>query len=69
MLCFNSSLNVSLFLVSNLVQEGLVPLKDAHLFSDLNEKVHKGLETYFGLESPLYYSSSNLVCRSIIGKL
>ncbi|CAM4731552.1 unnamed protein product [Leuciscus chuanchicus] len=50
------------------LQEGLVPLKGAHLFFDLNEKVHKGLETYFGLESPLYYSSSNLVCRSTIEK-
>ncbi|XP_016122089.1 prolyl 3-hydroxylase 2-like, partial [Sinocyclocheilus grahami] len=48
--------------------EGLVPLMSARLFSDLSEKVRKVLESYFGLESPLYISSSNLVCRSAIEK-
>ncbi|ROI16334.1 Prolyl 3-hydroxylase 1 [Anabarilius grahami] len=50
------------------LQEDLVPLKSAHLFFNLNEKVHKVLETNFGLESPLYFSSSDLVCRSTIEK-
>uniref|UniRef100_A0A673J4L8 Prolyl 3-hydroxylase 1-like n=1 Tax=Sinocyclocheilus rhinocerous TaxID=307959 RepID=A0A673J4L8_9TELE len=50
------------------LQEGLVPLMSAQLFSDLSEKIRKVLESYFGLESPLYISSSNLVCRSAIEK-
>uniref|UniRef100_A0A8C2FTN1 Prolyl 3-hydroxylase 1 n=1 Tax=Cyprinus carpio TaxID=7962 RepID=A0A8C2FTN1_CYPCA len=50
------------------LQEGLVPLMSARLFSDLSEKIRKVLESYFVLESPLYLSSSNLVCRSAIEK-
>ncbi len=60
---------ISYFFFSYLGQEGLVPLKSARLFSDLSEKIRKVLESYFVLESPLYFSSSNLVCRSAIGKL
>ncbi|RXN23096.1 prolyl 3-hydroxylase 1 [Labeo rohita] len=50
------------------LQEGLFPLKSARLFSDLSEKIRKVLESNFGLESPLYFSSSNLVCRSATEK-
>uniref|UniRef100_A0A9J8BIM7 Prolyl 3-hydroxylase 1 n=2 Tax=Cyprinus carpio TaxID=7962 RepID=A0A9J8BIM7_CYPCA len=50
------------------LQEGLVPLMSARLFSDLSEKIRKVLESYFVLESPLYLSSSNLVCRSAIAE-
>ncbi|XP_059385812.1 prolyl 3-hydroxylase 1-like [Carassius carassius] len=55
-------------MVLKALQEGLVPLKSARLLSDLSEKIQKILESNFGLESPLYYSSSNLVCRSAIEK-
>ena len=47
-------------------QEGKVPLKSARLFSDLSEKVRKVLESYFHVETPLYFSYSHLVCRSAI---
>lgn len=51
-------------------QEGKVPLKSARLFADLSEKVRKILESYFKLETPLYFSYTHLVCRSAIdGKL
>ncbi|XP_072521865.1 prolyl 3-hydroxylase 1 [Salminus brasiliensis] len=47
-------------------QEGVLPMKSARLFFDLSEKVRKSVETYFRLESPLYFSYSHLVCRSAI---
>ncbi|KAM8867575.1 prolyl 3-hydroxylase 1 [Synchiropus picturatus] len=47
-------------------QEGKVPLKSARLFFDMSEKVRKILESYFGLETPLFFSYSHLVCRSAI---
>ncbi|XP_068450330.1 prolyl 3-hydroxylase 1 isoform X2 [Clinocottus analis] len=47
-------------------QEGAVPLKSARLFFDLSEKVKKVLESYFRLDTPLYFSYSHLVCRSAI---
>lgn len=47
-------------------QEGKVPLKSARLFFDLSEKVRKVLESYFHLDTPLYFSYSHLVCRSAI---
>ncbi|XP_047440217.1 prolyl 3-hydroxylase 1 [Mugil cephalus] len=50
-------------------QEGKVPLKSARLFFDLSEKVKKVLESYFRLETPLYFSYSHLVCRSTIDEL
>ncbi|TRY93097.1 hypothetical protein DNTS_008622 [Danionella cerebrum] len=49
-------------------QEGLIPAESTHLFTRLSGKVGKALEAHFGLESPLYCSSSNLVCRSTSGK-
>ncbi|XP_035517012.1 prolyl 3-hydroxylase 1 [Morone saxatilis] len=47
-------------------QEGKVPLKSTRLFFDLSEKVRKVVESYFHLETPLYFSYSHLVCRSAI---
>ncbi|KAG7229684.1 hypothetical protein INR49_012731 [Caranx melampygus] len=47
-------------------QEGTVPLKSARLFFDLSERVRKVLESYFSLETPLYFAYSHLVCRSAI---
>uniref|UniRef100_A0A3P8THY5 procollagen-proline 3-dioxygenase n=1 Tax=Amphiprion percula TaxID=161767 RepID=A0A3P8THY5_AMPPE len=47
-------------------QEGTVPLKSAGLFFDLSEKVRKVVESYFSLDTPLYFSYSHLVCRSAI---
>ncbi|KAG5835467.1 hypothetical protein ANANG_G00244310 [Anguilla anguilla] len=47
-------------------QEGKVPLKSARLFFELSEKVRKVLESYFRLETPLYFSYTHLVCRSAI---
>ncbi|KAM9364419.1 prolyl 3-hydroxylase 1 [Pholidichthys leucotaenia] len=47
-------------------QEGKVPLSSARLFFDLSEKVRKVLESYFHLDTPLYFSYSHLVCRSAI---
>ncbi|XP_020488394.2 prolyl 3-hydroxylase 1 [Labrus bergylta] len=47
-------------------QEGKVPMKSARLFFDLSEKVRKVLESYFRLETTLYFSYSHLVCRSAI---
>ncbi|CAL8254476.1 prolyl 3-hydroxylase 1 [Gadus morhua] len=49
-----------------LAQEGKVPLKSARLFFDMSEKVRKVLESYFRLETPLYFSYSHLVCRSAV---
>ncbi|XP_051528542.1 prolyl 3-hydroxylase 1 [Myxocyprinus asiaticus] len=50
------------------LQDGVIPLKTAHLFFNLSEKIRKVLESYFGLKSALYFSSSNLVCRSAINE-
>ncbi|XP_005798321.1 prolyl 3-hydroxylase 1 [Xiphophorus maculatus] len=47
-------------------QEGKVSLKSARMFFDLSEKVRKVLESYFRLDTPLYFSYSHLVCRSAI---
>ena len=43
-----------------------MPLKSARLFFDLSEKVRQILESYFRLDSALYFSYSHLVCRSAI---
>uniref|UniRef100_A0A8C9QUA0 Prolyl 3-hydroxylase 1 n=1 Tax=Scleropages formosus TaxID=113540 RepID=A0A8C9QUA0_SCLFO len=47
-------------------QEGKVSLKSAHLYFNLSEKVRKVMESYFRLETPLYFSYTHLVCRSAI---
>ncbi|MBN3301323.1 P3H1 hydroxylase, partial [Amia calva] len=47
-------------------QEGKVSLKSARLYFDVSEKVRTVLESYFRLETPLYFSYTHLVCRSAI---
>ncbi|XP_074046750.1 prolyl 3-hydroxylase 2 isoform X2 [Macrotis lagotis] len=44
--------------------EGRVPLKSARLFYDISEKARKIVESYFMLNSTLYFSFTHLVCRS-----
>ncbi|MEQ2298531.1 Prolyl 3-hydroxylase 1 [Ameca splendens] len=61
---------VTILKAIKLGQEGKVPLKSARLFFDLSEKVRKVMESYFQLDTALYFSYSHLVCRSAIdGKL
>lgn len=43
-----------------------MPLRSARLFFDMSEKVRSILESYFRLDTPLYFSYSHLVCRSAI---
>ncbi|KAI5622959.1 prolyl 3-hydroxylase 1 [Silurus asotus] len=57
---------VTILKTLKLGQEGVLPLKSARLFFDLSEKVRKVVESYFSLQSPLYFSYSHLVCRSAI---
>ncbi|KAM4704559.1 prolyl 3-hydroxylase 1 [Rhinophrynus dorsalis] len=47
-------------------QEGKVPLRSAHLYYTVTDKVRRLVESYFRLESPLYFSYSHLVCRTAI---
>ncbi|XP_078725809.1 prolyl 3-hydroxylase 1 [Lampetra fluviatilis] len=47
-------------------QEGRIALKTARLFYDVSERVRSILESYFRLESPLYFSYTHLVCRTAI---
>ncbi|XP_068939407.1 prolyl 3-hydroxylase 2 isoform X2 [Petaurus breviceps papuanus] len=44
--------------------EGRVPLKSARLFYDISEKARKIVESYFMLNSTLYFSFTHLVCRT-----
>uniref|UniRef100_A0A6Q2XKU4 procollagen-proline 3-dioxygenase n=1 Tax=Esox lucius TaxID=8010 RepID=A0A6Q2XKU4_ESOLU len=57
---------VTILKAIKLGQEGTVPLKSARLFFDISEKVRRVIESYFRLETPLYFSYSHLVCRSAI---
>uniref|UniRef100_A0A452VJD6 procollagen-proline 3-dioxygenase n=1 Tax=Ursus maritimus TaxID=29073 RepID=A0A452VJD6_URSMA len=47
-------------------QEGKVPLQSAHLYYNVTEKVRRLMESYFRLDTPLYFSYSHLVCRTAI---
>lgn len=47
-------------------QEGKVPLRSAHLYYNVTEKVRHMMESYFRLEVPLHFSYSHLVCRTAI---
>ncbi|KAL4658576.1 prolyl 3-hydroxylase 1 [Arapaima gigas] len=49
-----------------MAQEGKVPLKSVHMYFNMSEKVRKVIESYFRLETPLYFSYTHLVCRSAI---
>ncbi|KAJ7999076.1 hypothetical protein DPEC_G00211660 [Dallia pectoralis] len=57
---------VTILKAIKLGQEGTVSLQSARLFFDMSEKVRGVMESYFRLESPLYFSYSHLVCRSAI---
>ncbi|XP_026879828.2 LOW QUALITY PROTEIN: prolyl 3-hydroxylase 1 [Electrophorus electricus] len=57
---------VSLLQALQLGQDGTLPWKSARLFFDLSEKVRGAVASYFSLETPLYFSSSHLVCRSVV---
>ncbi|XP_061493602.1 prolyl 3-hydroxylase 2 isoform X2 [Rhineura floridana] len=46
--------------------EGLLPLKSARLFYDVSEKARKIVESYFMLNSTLYFSYTHLVCRTAL---
>ncbi|XP_031320799.1 prolyl 3-hydroxylase 1 isoform X2 [Camelus dromedarius] len=52
--------------LTNLGQEGKVPLQSAHLYYNVTEKVRRVMESYFRLDTPLYFSYSHLVCRTAI---
>lgn len=56
--------NVLLFLQFG--YEGRVPLKSARLFYDISEKARKIVESYFMLNSTLYFSYTHLVCRTAL---
>uniref|UniRef100_K7FS52 procollagen-proline 3-dioxygenase n=1 Tax=Pelodiscus sinensis TaxID=13735 RepID=K7FS52_PELSI len=47
-------------------QEGKVPMRSARLYYNVTEKVRRLAESYFRLDSPLYFSYSHLVCRTAI---
>lgn len=47
-------------------QEGKVPLPSAHMYYNVTEKVRRVMESYFRLDTPLYFSYSHLVCRTAI---
>ncbi|XP_075045981.1 prolyl 3-hydroxylase 1 [Mixophyes fleayi] len=57
---------VTVYKALKLGQEGKVPLKSAHLYYNVTEKVRRVVESYFRLEVPLYFSYSHLVCRTAI---
>uniref|UniRef100_A0A663DMQ3 procollagen-proline 3-dioxygenase n=1 Tax=Aquila chrysaetos chrysaetos TaxID=223781 RepID=A0A663DMQ3_AQUCH len=46
--------------------EGRVPLKSARLFYDISEKARRIVESYFMLNSTLYFSYTHLVCRTAL---
>uniref|UniRef100_G3QSI9 procollagen-proline 3-dioxygenase n=1 Tax=Gorilla gorilla gorilla TaxID=9595 RepID=G3QSI9_GORGO len=57
---------VTVFKALKLGQEGRVPLQSAHLYYNVTEKVRRIMESYFRLDTPLYFSYSHLVCRTAI---
>ncbi|EGV96066.1 Prolyl 3-hydroxylase 2 [Cricetulus griseus] len=46
--------------------EGRVPLKSARLFYDISEKARKIVESYFMLNSTLYFFYTHMVCRTAL---
>uniref|UniRef100_A0A8D2PFA5 procollagen-proline 3-dioxygenase n=1 Tax=Zosterops lateralis melanops TaxID=1220523 RepID=A0A8D2PFA5_ZOSLA len=46
--------------------EGRVPLKSARLFYDISEKARRIVQSYFLLNSTLYFSYTHLVCRTAL---
>ncbi|XP_044133543.1 prolyl 3-hydroxylase 1 [Bufo gargarizans] len=57
---------VTVYKALKLGQEGKVPLRSAHLYYNVTEKVRRVVESYFRLDSPLFFSYSHLVCRTAI---
>ncbi|XP_072282035.1 prolyl 3-hydroxylase 1 [Pyxicephalus adspersus] len=57
---------VTVYKALKLGQEGKVPLRSAHLYYNVTDKVRRLVESYFRLENPLYFSYSHLVCRTAI---
>ncbi|KAM4651289.1 prolyl 3-hydroxylase 1 [Discoglossus pictus] len=57
---------VTVYKALKLGQEGKVPLRSAHLYYNVTDKVRRLVESYFRLDSPLYFSYSHLVCRTAI---
>lgn len=53
-------------LFSQFGYEGRVPLKSARLFYDISEKARKIVESYFMLNSTLYFSYTHMVCRTAL---
>ncbi|ELW50905.1 Prolyl 3-hydroxylase 2 [Tupaia chinensis] len=52
--------------VASFGYEGRVPLKSARLFYDISEKARKIVESYFMLNSTLYFSYTHMVCRTAL---
>ncbi|XP_043356041.1 prolyl 3-hydroxylase 1 isoform X3 [Dermochelys coriacea] len=52
--------------LTNLGQEGKVSMHSARLYYNVTEKVRRVMESYFRLDTPLYFSYSHLVCRTAI---
>uniref|UniRef100_U3JY60 procollagen-proline 3-dioxygenase n=1 Tax=Ficedula albicollis TaxID=59894 RepID=U3JY60_FICAL len=46
--------------------EGRVPLQSARLFYDISEKARRIVQSYFLLNSTLYFSYTHLVCRTAL---
>ncbi|CAI9584544.1 unnamed protein product, partial [Staurois parvus] len=61
-----SGYGVTVYKALKLGQEGKVPLRSAHLYYNVTDKVRRVVESYFRLENPLYFSYSHLVCRTAI---
>uniref|UniRef100_A0A8C5MTQ6 procollagen-proline 3-dioxygenase n=1 Tax=Leptobrachium leishanense TaxID=445787 RepID=A0A8C5MTQ6_9ANUR len=57
---------VTVYKALKLGQERKVPLKSAYLYYNVTDKVRRVMESYFRLDTPLYFSYSHLVCRSAI---
>lgn len=55
-----------LLLLAQYGYEGRVPLKSARLFYDISEKARRIVESYFMLNSTLYFSYTHLVCRTAL---
>lgn len=59
-------LGVLVFFCFQFGYEGRVPLKSARLFYDISEKARKIVESYFMLNSTLYFSYTHMVCRTAL---
>uniref|UniRef100_A0A8C8SC25 procollagen-proline 3-dioxygenase n=2 Tax=Pelusios castaneus TaxID=367368 RepID=A0A8C8SC25_9SAUR len=60
---------VTVYKALKLGQEGKVPMNSARLYYNVTEKVRHVMESYFRLDTPLYFSYSHLVCRTAIEEM